>query len=153
MSETADDIRTRALNLLARREHSRRELGDKLSRRGVAADALSAVLDALEGEGLLSDTRFAAAYVESRAGRGFGPVRILEELRQRGVDAARREAACDAGAAEWRERARAARRKRFGEALPGSYRERARQARFLTQRGFSHAQVAAALGSGALEDC
>lgn len=109
------------------------------------------VLDELERADLLSDARFAAAYVDSRAARGFGPLRIIAELKQRGIDGAGREAACDPAAREWLERARQARRKRFGERAPAEFRERARQARFLTQRGFSRSQVSAALG-GDIDD-
>jgi len=104
------------------------------------------VLDALERERLLSDERFAERYVESRIGRGFGPLRIRDELRRRGVDAALRDEACPERGRRWVEHARRVRRKRFGEALPAGFSERARQARFLTARGFSREQVAAAVG-------
>ncbi len=140
-------VRGCALDLLARREHSRAELRDKLARRGFAGDAVTAALDALAAERLQSDRRFAEAYVASRAGRGVGPVRISEELRQRGVDGAERDAACDPRDPDWTRRARAARSKRFGDAPPQDLRERARQARFLTGRGFTGDQVVAALGA------
>jgi len=139
------------MDLLARREHSRRELGEKLMRRGFHAPLVQGVLDNLEQSNLLSDARFASAYVDSRAARGFGPLRIIAELKQRGIDGAGREAACDPAAREWRQRARQARRKRFGDTAPEEFTERARQARFLTQRGFSRSQVSAALG-GDIDD-
>ncbi len=107
---------------------------------------MDAALDALAGEGLLSDRRFAEAYVDSRVARGFGPLRIREELRRRGIDGAARDAACPETSRRWDALACAARVRRFGEPPPGDFPERARQARFLTRRGFSPAQVAAALG-------
>jgi regulatory protein len=103
------------------------------------------VLDVLQAEGLLSDARYAEAYVAARSARGFGPVRIVEELKQRGVPADARDAACPRDDAHWTALAAAAREKRFGAALPQDFRERARQARFLAQRGFASAQIAAAL--------
>ena len=80
-----DDARRIALSLLARREHSARELHFKLIARGCAESDVDAVLAALRIERLLSDERFAEAYVASRRERGYGPVRIEAELRERGV--------------------------------------------------------------------
>ena len=140
------------MDLLARREHSRRELETKLMRRGFHGPVVQDVLDDLEQTNLLSDARFAAAYVESRAARGFGPLRILAELQQRGIDAPGREAACEPGTREWLQLAREARRKRFGDPEPADFRERARQARFLIQRGFSRSHVVGALGTDVDDD-
>jgi regulatory protein len=144
-------LRSRALSLLARREHSRVELRRKLARLGGDTGALEAVLDALVVERLQSDERFAEAYVTARSGRGFGPVRIGLELEERGIPCELREASCEPRAQVWVRRARRAREKRFGEALPGDFRERARQARFLSTRGYTADQVAAALG-GAFDE-
>lgn len=81
-------LRRRAMDYLARREHSRYELQGKL--RGKfeqPSDALiGAVLDKLEADNLLSDTRFAESYVRFRISRGFGPLYIRYQLRQRQVD-------------------------------------------------------------------
>lgn len=88
---SAAELRDKALRLLTRREHSRLELERKLSRHpGTADDAgtgekIAAVLDELEQAGLLSDSRFAAAYVSERLAKGFGPLRIRAELQQRGI--------------------------------------------------------------------
>jgi len=135
------------MSLLVRREHSRVELLGKLTRRGFDAAACEGVLDALVEENALSDERFAELYVNYRRERGFGPQRIGEELRKRGVSDALREAYCQAGDTDWTLRARALRARRFGEPAPDEYRERARQGRFLSQRGFTAAQVSAALGA------
>lgn len=128
------------------------ELLDKLTRRGFDAGEAQRVLDALQADGLLSDARYAEAYVASRSARGFGPVRIVRELEQRGVDADARAAACPRDDRHWSALAVAARAKRFGAAPPQDFTERARQARFLAQRGFSRAQIATALEAD-LPDC
>jgi regulatory protein len=140
-----DEIRKRALSLLVRREHSRFELLGKLTRRGFEAVLCEGVLDALIAENSLSDERFAEVYVNYRRERGFGPLRIGEELRKRGISDALREEYCASTSVDWSARARALRSRRFGEEVPTEYRERARQARFLTQRGFTTAQVSGAL--------
>ncbi|HEX5421637.1 MAG TPA: regulatory protein RecX [Gammaproteobacteria bacterium] len=142
-----------AVALLARREHSRLELERKLEARAFEAEAIAAALDRLESAELLSDRRFVRSFVESRASRGFGPVRIRAELAQRGIAAdAAAESLRDAGQ-DWDELARRARLKRFGEDLPKEFKARARQAQFLQYRGFEASQVDAALHPRGDTDC
>ena len=72
------------LNLLARREHSSKELKQKLGRR--FADALvDEACAELEHNGLLSDERFTEAVIHSRSAKGYGPRHIAQELAQKGV--------------------------------------------------------------------
>jgi regulatory protein len=94
------------------------------------------VLDALAACGLQSDARYVEQYVAMRAARGYGPVRIRAELRERGVDGLLIDEWLDERDPAWRERLRAVARKRFGTAAPADFRDRARRARFLEQRGF-----------------
>jgi len=132
---SADELKARALRHVARREHSREELRRKLAPHG-EPDAVEAVLDRLAELELLSDTRFAEAFVRGRAER-FGRRRIAHELAQRGVDA---DAIDDALQTELGDdelqRALALWRRKF-DAAPADPKEWARQARFLTARGFS----------------
>ncbi len=134
------------MNLLSRREHSRQELYDKLARRGYESQVISAVLDTLETENLLQDRRFAEVYVDSRAARGFGPVRIRLELQQRGVAAEVIDTYCDGADPVWCDHAVKVWRKRFSQTPADSYSAWAKQARYLQQRGFDSAQISAALG-------
>lgn len=141
----AADARRIALGLLARREYTRAELFGKLGAREFPDNLVSALLDQLVDEGLLSDARFAETYVHTRSEKGFGPVRIRHELRERGVEGDTIHSFLDDAAIAWDEIAGRERIKRFGGVLPDSYRERARQARFLQQRGFTSEQIHAAL--------
>ena len=78
-------LRERALRLLARREHSRAELGGKLAAHARPEDDLESLLEDLSRRRLLSDER----YAESRAhalSRKYGAARIAHELRARGLD-------------------------------------------------------------------
>ena len=124
------------MGLLARREHSRKELAYKLAGRGFGHEEITETLDALEAERLLSDARFAESYVRSRSARGFGPLRIRLELQERGVDEALIEQYIAEAEEDWTELARAQHRKRFGSQRPADFNERAKQARFLQGRGF-----------------
>lgn len=108
---------------------------------------MDALLDTLAGENLLSDRRFAAAYCRQRADKGYGPARIVLELRQRGIaEDIARQALADL-ALDWSQQARrAVRAKRFASPPARQDREWARQWRFLQQRGFASEHIRQALG-------
>lgn len=76
----------KALELLAKRDHSRGELRKKLILRGFAEQAQEEVLARLAAQGLINDTKFAADWVASalRSGRGFG-AKLVADLQQKGV--------------------------------------------------------------------
>lgn len=134
------------MDLLARREHSRLELEQKLAARGCEPDLVADVLDALESEGLLSAERFAESFIASRYAKGQGPHRIRRELADRGIDSAA--ALLDDGRFDWVALAREARSKRFGGAPPADLKDKARQVRFLEYRGFGHDEIRRALEFG-----
>ena len=134
-----------ALELLARREHSHRELTRKLAARGFPPDVIGTALDALERSGALADARFTDSFVRSRIAKGQGPQRIRAELAQRGIADDEADDGLRAADVDWLAAIRAVRAKRFGPELPRDYAERARQARFLQYRGFSAEQIRAAL--------
>jgi regulatory protein len=142
---SAAEARLAAMNLLARRDHSGQELRRKLQRKGYAEVLITRTLEGLARDRLIDDARFAQAYVEARAARGAGPLRIRMELRERGVDEQHIADCVDPHHSRWRTQVRRVREKRFGSALPGDYQERARQARFLQYRGFSNEHIQQAL--------
>ena len=131
-------MRASALNLLARREHSKFELRRKLRRYGATDELIEETIALLAECDYQSDVRFTDAYVSSRAARGFGPVRILAELRERGVDCSLRELD---QVADWTELCSGARVKKFGILAPTDRSEWQRQARFLHCRGFSESLI------------
>jgi regulatory protein len=134
-----------ALDLLARREHSRRELTRKLATRGFPDDVIAPVLDELERSGSLADARFTDSFVRSRVAKGQGPQRIRAELAQRGISDPQAADVLRSTDVDWLATIRAVRRKRFGPEPPRDFAERARQARFLQYRGFDSEQIRAAL--------
>lgn len=135
--ETPEAARRTALDLLARREHSRREMSRKLQQRGASTALCEATLDQLEDDGLLSDERFCEAYVHARSQRGIGPQRLREELRERGVAEHVVETQLHEVERDWSESARQVFAKRFPEGPAQDPKERARQLRFMQYRGFS----------------
>ena len=109
-------------------------------------------MEDLASRGLVSDARFAEAFVRSHVERGSGPLRIRRDLEARGIEAPAVDRLLDPDGGEWEARARAVRAKRFGAAPPAGAREAARQARFLAGRGFTPRQVRRAMdGSGPSE--
>src|SRR5690606_23009290 len=124
------DAYTRALGLLSRREHSRRELRAKLTARGVDIADADGALDRLAEHSYQSDPRFAELLVRSRIAQGQGPVRIRAELRQHGIADDVVRSAIDAEAPDWPALALDLCRRRFS-GPPADYAERVRRANFL----------------------
>jgi regulatory protein len=138
-----------ALRLLARREHSRFELVMKLRQRRVDAEVIDRVLDDFEEKGWLDDGRFAEVFVRQRMDAGYGPLKILADLQQRGVMATPPELVA-VPEEHWAEQATRLRERRFGLTdLTEDWPERQRQGGFLARRGFSGEQVERALDATA----
>jgi regulatory protein len=131
----SNELRQKAIRLLARREHTSAELARKLAAHGTR-DEISAVIAELQDSQLQSDTRAAESYVRSHADR-LGASRLRQNLKTRGVigELIDAQLANDALPDEL-ERARAVWRRKFADA-PADAREWARQARFLQARGFA----------------
>lgn len=143
--ENSDDqeykARSVALRLLARREHSRQELTLKLRQRQLDSSVISLVLDDYESKGWLDDDRFSDVYSRHRIDLGYGPLRVLADLQQRGIH---RTPSCldELSDADWIRNACLLREKRFGlHNLSDDWDEKVRQARFFTRRGFTASQV------------
>jgi len=138
----------RALGLLVRREHSRKELTRKLVARGVAAEDAGAAVARMREAGWQDDGRFAASLARTRAGGGYGPLRIRAELGTHGLDAEAIDRAfqalAEAGEDDWTARACELVRRRFG-AVANAPAQARRAADFLVRRGFDGDSVRAAL--------
>lgn len=149
MSE-APGLKTRALRLLARREHARAELRGRLQRWAGPGDDVEALLDALEAAGLLSDVRAAESAARRHSGRK-GAAALARDLQRRGIEADVAEGVLIEARQLEPGAARTALRRRFPEP-PVDAAGRARQWRFLQARGFGADAIRAALkDSPALE--
>jgi regulatory protein len=138
---TPQEVRRVALNLLARREHSLLELHHKLNRRGFAPALIATVLEQLVAEDLLNEHRYAELYAHSRVDKGYGPLRVQRELRERGVPATVVAAVLADLEDLWIRKLTELHRKRFGAVLPKDAVGQARQIRFLRYRGFTPEQI------------
>ena len=73
------------MDFLSRREHSKKELFNKLFKRVNDLELLNQEIDRLANEGLQSDERFSEAYIRSKTQAGYGPIKIKMELTQKGI--------------------------------------------------------------------
>jgi regulatory protein len=135
--DTLVAVRRTAMDLLARREHGRVELTRKLRQRGASDELIDTALDRLMEEGLLSEARYLESFVSYRARSGYGPMRIREELGQRGLQRPDIELALRESGIDWQEQLMETWRRKFSGHLPVDAKERAKQGRFLAYRGYS----------------
>ncbi|MEO8402288.1 MAG: regulatory protein RecX [Gammaproteobacteria bacterium] len=129
------------MNLLARREHSEKELLQKLRLRDFSEPDIQLVIQALVSEKLLSNSRFLENYIHHRRTKGFGPLRIQAELRARGIHEELIEHHLKITDNAWLADIQQVWKKRFKNRLPQDFKARAQQMRFLQYRGFTSEQI------------
>lgn len=146
---TLATLRVKAMNMLARREHSRFEVQERLRARFFIADqsqsVLVEVLDKLVKDDLLSDQRFSESLVRYRISKGQGPVRIVQELQKRGVSKELAVQAIQSNGADWRDLAVKVATKKYRDQGGMDLAEKAKRSRFLRYRGFNAEQISHAL--------
>ncbi|MEM7260039.1 MAG: regulatory protein RecX [Pseudomonadota bacterium] len=145
------EIRTAVMNsavrLLARREHSRTELRNKLLLRGQPIGIIDSVIDQLAEQGLQSDERFAESYTRMRIRRGYGSNKIRVELQARDVARDIIEKSFAETDECWIENATHVLAKKFlrNKSFDSSLRALAKMQRFLWSRGYNSEQVKIAI--------
>jgi regulatory protein len=83
--QQAPSLMGRALRYLSRREHSRQELRKKLLPYAESDVELDELMTKLEAQSWLSDERFAESLVRRKSER-YGSLKIVEELKQQGIE-------------------------------------------------------------------
>ena len=130
------------MDLLARREHSRLELYQKLKQKKFEPNIINTELDKLSDEGLQSDERFAEAFLRSRIDKGKGPNIILSELLQRGVDELLVSNVLESiSEGQWCEVAYETMNKKLGNQSELDYDKQLKLMKFLNNRGFTRSQI------------
>jgi len=133
MSRSINEV---AIGLLSRREHSILEIKRKLKQKSFEDDEIEQVVQRLLENNLLSEERFTESYINMRKRKGYGPVRIAQELRQRGVGEDFFESFLDRGNVEWRHVMQRQHEKKYGNELADEYAEKVKRAKYLQGRGF-----------------
>ena len=134
--EAADNVvelRARALRLLARREHARRELEDKLAPHAGSPAELQSLISGLQQKNQFSEER----YAEERArklSRKYGAARIRQDLKAKGVP--EELIARFSSSQDELQKAKAILERKY-RAPATTREEKAKRMRFLQSRGFS----------------
>ena len=85
-SAGASRAKAQAADIIGSRALSKGELTRRLVKKGAEETDAQAAADWLEDIGAVDDAAYAASLVRHYGGRGYGPARVREELRRRGVD-------------------------------------------------------------------
>ena len=140
-SKDVSEIKEICLRFLTRREHSQKELRDKLAFHGFDGSQVQAVINELAQQNWQSDQRFAESYARHRIKKGFGPIKIKYEIQRRGVHDVDLDDILLDLADSWLEILEQVYRKKYTEVKPITHVEKIKRSRFLLQRGFSSEMI------------
>ena len=142
-------VYNKALDLLSRREHSSKEIREKLILRFDDIVIINSVITKLEENNLINDTRFAEAYVSSRKRKGFGPKKITFELLSKGVSESVANRMIDEEGG-WKRAAKLAFTKKFKNGISSDVKNSLKQKSFLKNRGFGFKEIESVFGDDML---
>ncbi|WP_411727956.1 regulatory protein RecX [Methyloglobulus sp.] len=134
-------IKKECLRLLTRRDHSRKEIQDKLAIMGYDRNQVLAVIDELTRQSWQDDLRYAESYARVRSQKGFGPIHIAYELKQLGITPDTVDKIIRATTDNWMNLLGQVYTKKYPGTVAMDSSERANHIRFLQQRGFSSAMI------------
>lgn len=140
-ADTLEKAQQRAVNFIAYRPRTEREVRQRLKKAGADEETIISVVERLKGAGLLDDEAFGKAWVESRLRSNPRSRRMLAwELRQKGVGNEEVEAALEGVNDE--EAAMRAAKKRWPRVQSLEPRERKRKLmEFLARNGFDYQTI------------
>ncbi len=144
-----NELRTKALQYLAKRENSRMQLRSKLIDDGFDKDAVESLLDELAAEGLQSDLRFAQNLMRNRKQGGYGPERISYELKHYGISESIIKSVLDWHSKDWKLQIGTLLERRFPNSAGQFMREKAR---FLENRGYTAEDISRVLNREKIYD-
>ncbi len=137
VSDCAQRLKQRAVQLLSIREHGKLELVRKLTQKlPECSHCINDVLAELETIGYLSELRYVQAFVRKEQALGHGLLRIKVALRDKGANIDIVNDVLANTETDWRALAQQVRIKKFGDQLATDRAEIAIQMRFLSYRGF-----------------
>ena len=135
----AKSIRIKIMDFLARREHTNKEIYYKLKNKVADLNLLREEIKKLIDEGLIDNKRFAEQYIYSRSTKGYGPLRIEQELYKRGVDQKISQKLLESE--DWSKFAKLALQKKKGSNILVDGKGVIKIKRFLNYRGFTNFHI------------
>lgn len=133
--QQAPSLMGRALRYLSRREHSRQELRKKLLPYAESDIELDELMAKLEAQSWLSDERFAESLVRRKSER-YGSLKIVEELKQQGIEGESLIEIKDRLKVSDAMRAWELWQRKFDSTITKDPKEKAKQMRYLVSKGF-----------------
>ena len=135
---------SRVMGLLARREYSVQEIQRKLGSEYPAAILAAVIQRCLELD-WLNETRMMTVFIRSRANRGYGPIRVLQELRLKGLASEPIKLALEASQMDWFAIAKSQAMRKVSDVTSLDRVARGRVLAYLQRRGFTAEQACYAL--------
>ncbi|MFT4059575.1 MAG: recombination regulator RecX [Legionella sp.] len=126
-----------AVRLLSRREHGATELYEKLKQKRFSAAQVKEALERCQQLDLQSDRRYVESYSRSRIRQGYGPLKISQELSNKGIDKELIQNILRQEEDHWLKYALEVWHKKSKKQEEMSFSEVQKQQRFLLYRGFS----------------
>lgn len=143
------NVRELAVGMLARRDHSERELRQKLLARQCSSDEIDLAIEHCRYHGWLDDKRFADNFLRQGVTKGHGWRRICFDGNRKGIDIALLESSQEKQQNDWYELGKALALRRFadndGHFPEVDFKQRTKWVQYLQRRGFSFDQIQYAL--------
>jgi regulatory protein len=138
-------VYNKALDIISRREHSDKEIKNKLLKKFNTPELIDEVILKLIENNFINNFRYAQMYVHVRKRKGFGPKKIQFELMTRGIDDSISSTAITEEGS-WKEAAQKVFNKKFQNGASNEFKERNKQKSFLQNRGFSFEEIDSVFG-------
>ena len=138
--EIISDIYNKALDIISRREHSEKELENKLLKKFDSTELIYLVIEKLKANNLVNNNRYAEMYVRIRKRKGFGPKRIGYELSTRGISSSVSSEVLDE-VGGWKEAAIEVFNKKYKDGVADDFKSKSKQKVFMQNRGFSFQEI------------
>lgn len=140
-------VKEAAVGYLSRRDHAEKELRQKLKNRGYSPEEVAEAIAYCQDYHWLDDARYAGMMLRNGIAKGWGSLRIRQEMKLKGVHDTIVRQTLEACEHDWYEQARDVARRKFGDAPAETPKEKARRFRFMQYRGYDFDQIQYALGS------
>ncbi|PSW18636.1 recombination regulator RecX [Photobacterium sanctipauli] len=134
-----------AVAYLSRRDHAEKELQQKLVARGYDEQEAQEAVAFCQDYNWIDDARYAERTLSNGIAKGWGLLRIRQELAYKGIHEAIVQQLLEEDEFDWFGHAKAVALRKFGATEIDTPKEKARRFRFLQSRGFELEEIRYAL--------
>lgn len=134
-----------AVGYLSRRDHAEEELRQKLKTRGYSEQDIIEAIAYCQDYHWLDDARYVATMMQNGVAKGWGALRIKQEMKMKGVHDTIVSQVFEESDIDWYKQARDVAQRKFGDSEIDTPKEKARRFRFMQYRGFDFEQIKYAL--------